>query len=123
MAATTLKKWIDDRQSGGRYTFLRREAVQESGLSAEAVKKALQRMTARGRPLQYLRSFRESDLRGMNRIIDWVDWVGGYPFEVCSPTELARFASGHGFAVEIRTDVGGRWGCNEYLLRRRSRHG
>ena len=49
MAAATLEKWIDDLQMGGRYAFLRREAVEESGLSAEAVKKALQRMTARRR--------------------------------------------------------------------------
>jgi len=49
MAAATLERWIDKRQMGGRYAFLRREAVEESGLSAEAVKKALQRMTARGR--------------------------------------------------------------------------
>ena len=49
MAAATLEKWIDDHQTGGRYTFLRSEAVQESGLSPEAVKKALQRMTGRGR--------------------------------------------------------------------------
>jgi predicted transcriptional regulator of viral defense system len=49
MAATTLEKWVDNRQAGGRYTFLRREAIEESGLSAEAVKKALQRMTGRGR--------------------------------------------------------------------------
>jgi predicted transcriptional regulator of viral defense system len=49
MATTTLEKWVDDRQSVGRYTFLRREAIEESGLSAEAVKKALQRLTLRGR--------------------------------------------------------------------------
>ena len=49
MPATTLEKWVDDRQAGGLYTFLRREAVEQSGLSAEAVKKALQRMTKRGR--------------------------------------------------------------------------
>ena len=45
MATTTLEKWVDDRQTVGRYTFLRREAIEESGLSAEAVKKALQRLT------------------------------------------------------------------------------
>lgn len=49
MAAATLERWIDELQMGGRYTFLRSEAVDESGRSAEAVKKALQRMTARGR--------------------------------------------------------------------------
>lgn len=49
MAAATLEKWIDKRQMGGRYTFLRSEAIDESGLSPESVKKALQRLTARGR--------------------------------------------------------------------------
>ncbi len=49
MGSATLERWINDRQTGGRYTFLRSEAVKESGLSAEAVKKALQRMTQRGR--------------------------------------------------------------------------
>jgi len=49
MAAATLEKWIDDRQASGRYTFLRSEAVEQSGLSAEAAKKAIRRMTQRGR--------------------------------------------------------------------------
>ena len=49
MATTTLENWIDERQTQGRYTFLRSEAIEESGVSGEAVKKALQRMTQRGR--------------------------------------------------------------------------
>ena len=49
MAVATLENWVDDRQSAGRYTFLRQEAAQESGLSAEAVKIALQRSGERGR--------------------------------------------------------------------------
>ena len=44
MAAITAEKWIDDRQANGRYTFLRSDAISGSGLSAEAVKKALQRL-------------------------------------------------------------------------------
>jgi predicted transcriptional regulator of viral defense system len=36
-------------QAGGRYHFRRSEAVSRSGLSAEAVKKALQRLVKRGR--------------------------------------------------------------------------
>jgi predicted transcriptional regulator of viral defense system len=49
MAFVTLENWVDDRQTGGRYSFLRSEALAESGLSAEALKKALQRLAARGR--------------------------------------------------------------------------
>lgn len=49
MATITLEAWIDDRQAHGGYTFLRSDAVADSGLSAEAVKKALQRLARRGR--------------------------------------------------------------------------
>jgi len=68
MAAASLEKWVDDLQSRGRYSFLRAEAVSGTGLSAEAVKKALQRLARRLRvakvkdyffvvvPLEYLRS-------------------------------------------------------------------
>ena len=52
MAAMTVEKWVDDRQAHGKYTFLRAEAVAGSGLSAEAVKKALQRLAGRGRVLK-----------------------------------------------------------------------
>ncbi len=47
--ARTLEQWIDDLQARGRYTFLRQEAIAGSGLSAEAVKKGLQRLAARRR--------------------------------------------------------------------------
>ena len=36
----TLEHWIDRLQTEGRYTFLRQEAIADSGLSAEAVKGA-----------------------------------------------------------------------------------
>lgn len=49
MATTTLETWIDELQTRGRYTFVRADAVTDSGLSQEAVKKALQRLARRGR--------------------------------------------------------------------------
>ena len=52
MAAITVETWIDDRQAQGRYTFLRSDAITGSGLSAEAVKKALQRLARRGRVIK-----------------------------------------------------------------------
>ena len=68
MAAPTVEAWVDSLQARGRYTFLRAEAVNGSGVSAEAVKKALQRLARRRRvakvksyfyvivPLEYLHS-------------------------------------------------------------------
>lgn len=49
MAAKTLESWIDSLQSNGRYSFARAQALSESGLSSEAVSKALQRSAKRGR--------------------------------------------------------------------------
>jgi hypothetical protein len=49
MAAVTVEDWVDALQARGRYTFLRAEVISESGLSAEAVKKALQRLARRQR--------------------------------------------------------------------------
>ncbi len=66
MPALTVESWVDSLQARGRYTFLRAEAISGSGLSAEAVKKALQRLARRRRvvkvksyfyvvvPLEYL---------------------------------------------------------------------
>lgn len=49
MAAATLETWIDGLQASGRYSFLRADALSGSGLSPEAVSKALQRLVKRGR--------------------------------------------------------------------------
>jgi len=68
MPAATAEAWVDALQARGRYTFLRAEAISDTGLSAEAVKKALQRLARRKRvvkvksyfylivPLEYLHS-------------------------------------------------------------------
>ena len=52
MPSASLESWIDGLQAGGRYSFLRAEAVRGSGLSAEAVGKALQRAVRSGRLVQ-----------------------------------------------------------------------
>jgi len=47
--AETLEQWIDSLQARGQYTFLRAEAVRDSRLSPDTVKKALQRLARRKR--------------------------------------------------------------------------
>src|SRR5262249_15677282 len=39
----------------------------------------------------------EKKERGMNWYYDLVDWLGGYPFEVASPTAIEDYLGGHGF--------------------------
>lgn len=57
--------------------------------------------------------------RGMSAWHDWVDWVGGMPFEVARPEEIIVPLSGRGFhLVNLKTVASG-WGCNEYVFSRR----
>ena|ERR1700693_1548632 len=53
--------------------------------------------------------------RGMSPWTDWIDWIGGYPFEVATPGEVFRFLRDRGFTLaDMRTSPG--LGCNEYLF-------
>ncbi len=57
--------------------------------------------------------------RGMAPVVDWLDWLGGYPFEVASPEAIVDFHAAQGFVLtKIRT-VGLGHGNNEFVFRRR----
>jgi 2-polyprenyl-3-methyl-5-hydroxy-6-metoxy-1,4-benzoquinol methylase len=56
--------------------------------------------------------------RGMSVFRDWIDWLGGYPFEVASPEQVLAFLRARGFElVQLKTTNG--LGTNEYVFRRR----
>lgn len=56
--------------------------------------------------------------RGMSITHDWRDWLGGYPFEVAKPDEVARRLSANGFELQRQTLTRG-LGCNEFVFKRR----
>jgi 2-polyprenyl-6-hydroxyphenyl methylase/3-demethylubiquinone-9 3-methyltransferase len=64
------------------------------------------------------RRFTRKDERGMAIWRDWVDWVGGYPFEVAKPEQVFEFCHSRGFTLEKLKTCAGGLGCNEYLFRR-----
>lgn len=49
--------------------------------------------------------------RGMSVLHDWIDWLGGYPYEFASPSEVIRFAEARGFVLQRQKDA-------EYVFRR-----
>lgn len=54
--------------------------------------------------------------RGMSIVHDWIDWLGGLPFEVAKPEEVVRFCRERGFTLwNLKTTR--RLGCNEFVLR------
>ncbi|KAA5542749.1 class I SAM-dependent methyltransferase [Roseiconus nitratireducens] len=56
--------------------------------------------------------------RGMSAWHDWVDWVGGLPFEVARPEEVILPLVDRQFSLINLKTVGSGWGCNEFVFRR-----
>lgn len=56
-------------------------------------------------------------VRGMDVKYDWVDWIGGFPYEFASLGTLEAYLQTRGFSSDrVRPTVG--WGCNEIFARR-----
>ena len=70
----------------------------------------------RRNPLNRYRDYHQS--RGMSVVHDWIDWLGGYPFEVAKPEEIFDFCSQRGFTLQKLVTRGGTLGCNEFVFRR-----
>lgn len=58
--------------------------------------------------------------RGMSVLHDWVDWLGGYPFEVAKPEEIFDALTARGFQLKRLRTCGGTVGCNEFVFDRQS---
>jgi 2-polyprenyl-3-methyl-5-hydroxy-6-metoxy-1,4-benzoquinol methylase len=55
--------------------------------------------------------------RGMSRWHDWLDWVGGYPYETATVEEIFEFYRQRGFMLE-RLRATPSLGCNQFVLRK-----
>ncbi|NOX55555.1 MAG: class I SAM-dependent methyltransferase [Planctomycetes bacterium] len=55
--------------------------------------------------------------RGMSIFYDWIDWLGGYPFEVAKPEEILRVYRSLGFEL-TNMKTTNRLGCNEFVFRK-----
>lgn len=74
---------------------------------------------ARGRnPLPFSDWRAKRTDRGMSVWHDWVDWIGGMPFDVATPEAIIMPLRRQGFVLEHLRTVGPGWGCNEYVFRR-----
>jgi 2-polyprenyl-3-methyl-5-hydroxy-6-metoxy-1,4-benzoquinol methylase len=72
----------------------------------------------RGRPpLSRYTEYKKS--RGMSIVHDWVDWLGGYPFEVARPEEIFSFYRERGFTLDKLITCGGGLGNNQFVFTRR----
>jgi len=68
-------------------------------------------------PLPFSDWKRKTEDRGMSVWHDWVDWIGGWPFETATPHKVIDRMQTRGFVLEKMKSVGNGWGCNEFVFR------
>jgi 2-polyprenyl-6-hydroxyphenyl methylase/3-demethylubiquinone-9 3-methyltransferase len=79
---------------------------------------ALARLVRLKNPLPFADWRAKKDDRGMSAWHDWVDWIGGLPFEVATPEQIIMPLRKRGFVLENLKTVGSGWGCNEFVFSR-----
>ena len=70
----------------------------------------------KGRPFHTWRTYNSN--RGMTPWIDFIDWIGGYPFEVAKPEEIFDFFHKKGFDLDKMATEGKSYGCNQFVFKR-----
>lgn len=74
-----------------------------------------------GKPLGYFKTWTEYDkesTRGMSRWHDWIDWIGGYPYERATIEEIVDVYAKDGFRLFDLIDRRTGYGCNEFVFQR-----
>jgi len=114
----------DDRGWASRVWIPVKRLYVSSGIGAALVAavfvpifivKGLLSELAHGRnPLARYREYRK--LRGMSIVHDWLDWLGGYPFEVASAERVIDFYARRGFRLAKVKRGCGRDRNNEFVF-------
>ena len=67
-------------------------------------------------PLKRYKDYKEH--RGMSMYRDWIDWIGGLPFEVASPEAIFNFYKKKKYTLyNILTT--NRHGCNQFVFKKK----
>jgi 2-polyprenyl-3-methyl-5-hydroxy-6-metoxy-1,4-benzoquinol methylase len=91
------------------------------GIIARHEARELRRQVRQGTPGDWLRTWTEYDqlsTRGMSRWHDWIDWIGGYPYERVRIEPVVDFFSRDGFELSHLVDRSTGYGCNEFVFNR-----
>jgi 2-polyprenyl-3-methyl-5-hydroxy-6-metoxy-1,4-benzoquinol methylase len=80
----------------------------------------------RGRLGDWLRTWTEYHtitMRGMSRWHDWIDWIGGHPYERATIEEIVDVYARDGFRMTKLFDCSSGYGCNEFVFLREAPKG
>ena len=67
----------------------------------------------------YLRTwtdYQRLSVRGMSRWHDWIDWIGGFPYERASVEAIVDTFAARGFRLKKLVDRSSGYGCNEFVF-------
>jgi SAM-dependent methyltransferase len=74
----------------------------------------------------YLRTwsdYQRTSVRGMSRWHDWIDWIGGFPYERATVEAIVDIFAANGFRLAKLVDRRSGYGCNEFVFRREAPSG
>lgn len=122
---STTDAWADIKQT---YNRLPRPLALPYALSiiAREEYKVLNGALRRRQPGDWLRGWTEYDkesTRGMSKWHDWIDWIGGWPYERATVEEIAEFYAKDGFRLTRLADRSQGYGCNEFVFNREAPSG
>lgn len=111
------KYWLRVKQA-----YNRRGRLGKAWLTAKMVigveGRSLVINTLRLRPWKTVREWKDYEKqRGMSKWHDYIDWVGGLPFEVATVDAVVHFLAPHGFLLERLQSTQGGGGNNQFVFR------
>jgi len=112
------RRWLAVKKAYNRLPAPARPALVAAVAGAFELRYALARAAGLRNPLPFSDWAERRADRGMSVWHDWVDWVGGLPFEVSRPEEVVRRLRPGGFVLDDLTTCGGGHGCNQFVFRR-----
>jgi 2-polyprenyl-6-hydroxyphenyl methylase/3-demethylubiquinone-9 3-methyltransferase len=62
--------------------------------------------------------YAKQSTRGMSKWHDWIDWIGGYPYERASVEQIVDHFAKDGFHLTNLVDRSSGYGCNEFVFHR-----
>lgn len=114
------KRWLKIKQTYNALPSALRPVFAMAVAAFYELRFSLARLMHFKNPLPFSDWKKKKSDRGMSVWHDWVDWIGGLPFEVAKPDEIIDLLRAKGFILEKLKTVGNGWGCNEFLFSRKT---
>lgn len=115
------RRWLAIKKMYHRLPSVLRPAWVTLVAGVYELKFAAARLARLKNPLPFADWHAKKKDRGMSAWHDWVDWIGGLPFEVAKPEEIIVPLRERGFVLKNLKTVGSGWGCNEFVFERATR--